>query len=407
VSTKKTNVKTPAQYLTQAILWLQTKEATGGAFVSALLCWLMQAKCKGGSKTAHTDGVSVWINEEWFASMSIPERGHIFAHEAAHGILGHVQQITAIFGKPTAAGASVFRRANVAWDAWINCVLSQMFDFRLPDVVYPDRKLPGSGEPLFRDAELFNPDTCDWLWLYQRLHKDAGGEGGGAGSGDDVIFTDDPAIQTAADNLAKRAIAQGAARAAGRGLGGGWAERLFGQASQPVQDWRSQLWDVMASTSPQEWSSRRCNKSYAAAGGLVGTLSVPGIGAGVVAFDTSGSMTDDVLSQPVAEANAVVQQCRPDKLYVLSVDAHVANAQEVDDVFIPELKGGGGTSFIPAFEWVKENAGEDVGFLLYFTDGYGDWQNVEPPDYPVIWFIVAGGTSEDPPFGRVIRMMAG
>ena len=56
----------------------------------------------------------------------------------------------------------------------------------------------------------------------------------------------------------------------------------------------------------------------------------------------------------------------PEKLYVLSVDAHVANAQEVTDVFVPELKGGGGTSFVPAFDWVSERVTEDVGFLLYF-----------------------------------------
>jgi predicted metal-dependent peptidase len=210
-----------------------------------------------------------------------------------------------------------------------------------------------------------------------------------------------------AELRAGRAIAQGAARAAARsrGTAGGWLERMLGQATQPVQNWRTQLWDIMNSTAPIDWSMRRCNKTYACAGGLVGTVSSPGMGMGVVAFDTSGSMTDDVLAQPVAEANAIIQQCAPEKLYVLSVDAHVANAQEVTDVFVPELKGGGGTSFVPAFDWVSERVTEDVGFLLYFTDGYGDWESVTPPPYPVIWFIVAGGTKEDPPFGRVIRMM--
>ncbi len=398
--------KTAADYMTQGILWLQTQEDKS-PLISVLLCWLMQTKCRSGSQTAHTDGANVWISEKWFSSMSVPHRGYVFAHEAMHGILRHCQQMKQMFGEDTPATRRYWRNANLPFDAWLNYCLSAVLGFRLDDGVYPDSKHPKTGKPLFRDAGSFNPDEHDWLWLYSRLDKDAAdGMGGGMGAGDDMIGGA-TGSEIEAELRAGRAIAQGAARAAARsrGTAGGWLERLLGQATQPVQNWRTQLWDIMSSTTPIDWSMRRCNKTYACAGGLVGTVSSPGMGMGVVAFDTSGSMTDDVLAQPVAEANAIIQQCAPEKLYVLSVDAHVANAQEVTDVFVPELKGGGGTSFVPAFDWVSERVTEDVGFLLYFTDGYGDWENVTPPPYPVIWFIVAGGTKEDPPFGRVIRMM--
>lgn len=395
--------KTPAEYLTQAILWLQTKEK-GNALISVLICWLMQTRCRGGSKTAHTDGANVWINEAWFAGMPVQERAFIFAHEAMHGVLRHVAQMKVLFGKPDGKSSGLWRRSNIANDAWINTVLEQALGFRLSDGVYPDTKLP-DGKPLFNDVGGFNPDEHDWLWLFQRINKDASGEG--AGSGDDLIEGDE-ADDIEADLRAGRAIAQGAARSSQqRGTGGGWLDRLLGSVSQPVQDWKSQLWDIVTSSIPADWSMRRVNKTYACAGGLVGTVSHPGMGVLVVATDTSGSMTDEILAQPVAEVNAMLPQLNPEKLYQLWVDADVANVQEIEQhgAFTPEPRGGGGTSFIPAFDWVRDNVAEGVGCMIYFTDGYGDWDNVEPPSYPVVWFIVAGGTDEDPPFGRVIRMM--
>ena len=404
-------VKTASEYLTQAIVWLQSVEKSkkDSALASVLLCWLMQTRCRTGSQSAHTDGANVWINESWFSSMSVAHRGFVFAHEAMHGVLRHTQQMKQVFGdRRDGAASRAWRRANLAFDAWINHVLSTLFGSRGPDGIYPDNKLP-DGSPLFKDVHDFNPDEHDWLWLYKRLNDQAGdGEGGGGfGDGDDMM-PGEAGTEIEAELRAGRAIAQGAARAAARqaGSGGGWLERTLGGATVPVQNWRSELWNLLTSSVPQEWSMRRVNKSYACAGGLVGSISSPGMGTVVVATDTSGSMTDDLLAQPVAEVNAILSQCQPETLYQMWIDAEVANVQEVHagETLVPKPAGGGGTSFRPAFDWIAEHVTDDVSCLLYFTDGYGDWHHIDPPSYPVIWFIVAGGTDEDPPFGRVIRM---
>ena len=45
--------------------------------------------------------------------------------------------------------------------------------------------------------------------------------------------------------------------------------------------------------------------------------------------------------------------------------------------------GGGGTSFDPIFDYVKDS-GEYVKGLIYLTDGYGR-VNAPKPDFPVLW----------------------
>jgi predicted metal-dependent peptidase len=72
---------------------------------------------------------------------------------------------------------------------------------------------------------------------------------------------------------------------------------------------------------------------------------------------------------------------------------------------MPEVKGGGGTSFKPFFQWVKrENAHGNRPVCIYFTDGYEDFPAVAP-DSPVLWLVLPGGLeSSRYPFGKVVRM---
>ena len=82
-------VRTASEYLTQAILWLNDNE-NKSPLLTVCACWLLASKVRERSEkdfTAATDGVNVWINPTWFASMSVKDRAFVFAHEAEHGIL--------------------------------------------------------------------------------------------------------------------------------------------------------------------------------------------------------------------------------------------------------------------------------------------------------------------------------
>jgi predicted metal-dependent peptidase len=66
--------------------------------------------------------------------------------------------------------------------------------------------------------------------------------------------------------------------------------------------------------------------------------------------------------------------------------------------------GGGGTSFIPVFEYVNVEA-RDAKLLIYFTDGYGSFPEPHDVEIPTIWVSTSrGAEKEHYPFGTVIKI---
>ena len=63
------------------------------------------------------------------------------------------------------------------------------------------------------------------------------------------------------------------------------------------------------------------------------------------------------------------------------------------------LAGGGGTSFLPPFEWIgTQGLRPDV--LIYFTDAEGTFPPL-PPVYPVLWLVKGRGAV---PWGERIQL---
>jgi len=412
--------RTGKEYLTQAILHLSDKEKSSTLF-SVAICWLLGVHVKEDKSpnfTAATDGTTLYVNPDWIAKASVKDRAFLFVHETEHAILRHSQQMRCLLGDKFKSKTG--RLANMAMDAWINHDVGRAFGGD-GDTIYKPTSLGGGvyldskmedGTPLFRDVREFNPDEHDWYWLYQRLNAKAADDGegsGGFGDGSDlqngVVSVEQ---QAAAEQHAARALSQGITRAASNkaGNGGGWLDRLASGANKPVHDWRSELWQAATSSIPQEYSFRKLNKSYSALGACVGTVSRPGLSAIVCAMDTSGSISEEMLAQPIAEVTAICRDLKPEKIYQLWVDAAVAHVQTMEPgmPLSPEPRGGGGTDFRPAFDWTEENTQPgEVALLIYFTDLCADYGCLEAPPYPVIWVCMPGGNPVDPPFGKVIR----
>ena len=64
-----------------------------------------------------------------------------------------------------------------------------------------------------------------------------------------------------------------------------------------------------------------------------------------------------------------------------------------------EIRGGGGTNFKPAFNWVEEQD-SNPDLLMYFTDAEGVFPEAEPM-YPVLWLVKG---KENVPFGQRIQL---
>ena len=110
---------------------------------------------------------------------------------------------------------------------------------------------------------------------------------------------------------------------------------------------------------------------------------------GVVAVDTSGSMTDD-LQTVFSEVHGLLRTFGRFNLTLIQCDADVQSVHSFsDECPIPpkafETRGHGGTDFRPVFDHV-DRMPESPAFLVYLTDGFGPAPD-QPPPYPVLWIL--------------------
>ena len=126
----------------------------------------------------------------------------------------------------------------------------------------------------------------------------------------------------------------------------------------------------------------------------------------VLAIDTSGS-TQDHLEKFFGDTLKIMRQFGRFRLTVIQCDAKVTDVQVYteDSRAAREIhaKGGGGTSFVPVFNYIKEKRLRPR-VMLYFTDGFGDAPE-KAPDYPVIWVLTPNGRKPCD-WGEVIQLDA-
>ncbi len=124
-----------------------------------------------------------------------------------------------------------------------------------------------------------------------------------------------------------------------------------------------------------------------------------------VVIDTSCSVPPAILREMLEAVQDALDTLRPDTIYLLSVDHKVEEVIELrhGDQVPTTIKGGGGTLFKPAFDWIEDNASHIDG-LVYLTDGEAyDWEEVHEPNYPVLW-LDYGSHPELYKFGERVKV---
>jgi len=123
----------------------------------------------------------------------------------------------------------------------------------------------------------------------------------------------------------------------------------------------------------------------------------------VIAIDTSGSVDEALLGRFLDEVTSITQQYANYEIDLIAADARIQS----HTVFLPgetltcELKGGHGTDFRPVFAYI-DRAIDHPTLLIYFTDGYGTFPDLEPP-YDLLWVMAE---RIDVSFGEVIEIGA-
>lgn len=127
----------------------------------------------------------------------------------------------------------------------------------------------------------------------------------------------------------------------------------------------------------------------------------------VVAIDTSGSMSEEMISDVFNEIFEIIKKRRFD-LTIIECDAELQKVYKVrkrDDIETTVI-GAGGTSFTPVIEYLNNNKYYRNAVLIYFTDGFGEYEIPKPLTYKNIW-VISGekeNLSLSEPYGVVIGM---
>ena len=130
-----------------------------------------------------------------------------------------------------------------------------------------------------------------------------------------------------------------------------------------------------------------------------------------LAIDTSGS-TFNILPNFFAEMESLMKSFDAYEITRIDCDSAVEKVVVYDHDSAPFSKneskgidwnGGGGTSFVPPFKYVKEK-NLDIDALVYLTDGWSDDVPQHAPQYPVLWVLPKDGSKDFCSWGKKVYM---
>ena len=370
---------------------LKTKEISGDPVMSAFV------------PTAGVDGHTLFYNKEWLGKHTDEEIKTIVAHEVLHCALSHLDR----------RGHRNKMKFNAAADFAVNDLLHDA-GFTLPEGCLRDERYHNmNAEKIY---ELLPEQKYPVFDVMIEIGQGGGDEDkenegkGGAGEDEEKEGKDAGAIKvkitipTADPEEVKKwrlHVAEAATVARMQGKLPAGIEELLKDILQPKINWREVLRQFLVSNFKNDFSWLPPSKKHIHNGLVLPSLKTEGIGTVVVGVDTSGSISNENLQQFFGEIQSILNTYEMD-LHVVQCDAAVQKHDTYrrgDELGAVEIKGRGGTSFVPVFDMVSEENINPV-CLIYLTDLWGDFPE-EAPNYPVLW---AATTQEEVPFGEVIRI---
>jgi len=401
-------------------------------FIGALVMHLpLQAADASWCETVATDARALYFNPGYIAGLTLAQTQFVLAHEAMHCALAHFAR----------RQHRLRRRWAIACDHAVNLLLTDE-GLQPPLGALADPRFRGlSAEEVY---PLIPPDACEQTLdrhLFDEAASDAKGAGAEAGregstrSGPmqqaekstraEVTHTgenwDNAGNERRRDEAravlrlikpgpvereeltrrwqARMAAAAQQARQAGR-LTESWL-RVIDGLIQPQLPWRFLLARYVMSIARDDYSFQRPARREGTA--LLPRLASAGVDLCVV-LDTSGSIGNEELAQFATEVDALKGQIRA-RVTVHACDERLDargpwQFEPWQPVELPKkIGGGGGTSFVPVFDWIAvERRRPDL--LLYFTDAEGTFP-AQAPDYPVVWLVKGRGKV---PWGERIQL---
>ncbi len=206
----------------------------------------------------------------------------------------------------------------------------------------------------------------------------------------------------------KQHVIAAALTAKGRGKMPGFADEFLADIRKPSVTWKEYLRRQATSHFRGRYGYPRPNRRMRAMlAGASRNMVLPSRtrspNGAVIMIDTSGSISDDNLSQFVSECAGIMREtgCKFLKIYFHDVECY--HVEEYDLNTIKKIKATrGGTSHVDVFEKVNESR-DKVGMVIAFTDLETQFPAIAP-DYPVLWGHPPGYEEHDVPFGTKVKV---
>ena len=189
-------------------------------------------------------------------------------------------------------------------------------------------------------------------------------------------------------------------------------ERIINELKNPILDWRTILNDFVQEDIC-DYSFSPPDKRIEDSPFFLPDFNEKDESANNLLFmiDTSGSMSNDAITECYSEIYGAIQQFNGKLTGKLGFfDAVVVEPvpfEDEDEFKIIRPKGGGGTSFHIIFDYVREKMQDDPPVsIIILTDGYAPYPDeAAAMDIPVLW-IINNKEAQPPTWGKVARMIS-
>lgn len=424
-------------------------------FFGNLATRLELVEATGWCPTAATDGRKLYYNREFIKQLTREELIFLIGHEILHAVYDHIGRrgsrdpqlhnmatdyivnytlVKEGLGQMIKGGLYSEKYTDILTSEEVyNMLKENSVEIEMPLDMHLDHKDDSKDEDGKGKGQKGQPQQdCGSCGGSGKQDDGAGGEeecdacggsgkepGQGSGSGGTMKVTvtgdeDGPPSLSDEDlaqirNEVKSAVIS-AAQSVGAGNVPAGVARLIEEITEPKMDWRELLEMHIKSAVKDDYTFSRISRRAWGISRIGGrSMILPGAADQdtvdvVCTIDTSGSMTQQMLTDFLSEVKGIMDMFPDFKLQLFTFDTQVYDhrtftPENIDEILEYPMSGGGGTMFECVWEFLKKEEIEPNKLVL-FTDGYpcGSWGD---EDYCDTLFIIHGSHSIQPPFGAV------
>lgn len=363
----------------------------------ALRMRLIDVTDDGWCPTAATDGRNFYYNSDFVNKLDQEEIVFLVGHELGHCIFEHFLRVDKRDKKLW----------NMAGDYVINLMLEREHIGRVITTVpcLIDKKYNGMAtEEVYNDLLQNNSPKKDTL----DVHLDMGsgeesGETDGDGNSKGKAPTISPEDVKAISDEIRQAVLQAAASSAGNLPME--VKRLIKNLTESKMDWRQHIRSSIESNIKSDFSWMRTNRK-----GWHMSAILPGMTPGeeievAIGIDTSGSISQKTLEDFLGEVNGIMEQFDQYTIRIWQFDTKVYGYdtfthEDGRDIREYEIRGGGGTSFMVNWDFMKERDLVPTQFIM-FTDMM-PWNSWGDANYCDTLFVAHSTKKIKAPFGTTV-----